>query len=204
MKNKIIYLEGDLPDNLSFKNSIAVDTEATGLSMLRDRLCVVQLTDGNGDIYVVKVESPYNCPNLKKVLANPEIEKIFHFARFDVAMIKKCLGIDVFPIFCTKIASKLARTSTDKHSLKSLVREFFDVELNKDEQTSDWAVAHLSEKQINYAAGDVEYLHRIKDILIEKLMREKRLEIAESCFKFLPVRCELDLLGWGDEDIFQH
>lgn len=204
MKNKIIYLEGDLPNGLEFKESIAVDTEATGLSMLRDRLCVVQLTDGNGDIYVVKVESPYNCPNLKALLSNPSIEKIFHFARFDVAMIKKCLGVDVAPIFCTKIASKLARTSTDKHSLKALVKEFFDVDLNKDEQTSDWAVPHLSENQIKYAAGDVEYLHRIKDILIEKLNRENRFNLAKQCFEFLPARCELDLSGWNDIDIFEH
>lgn len=204
MKNKIIYLDKDLPKNLKFDTSIAVDTEATGLSMLRDRLCVVQLTDGKGNIYVVKVESPYNCPNLKSVLANPKIEKIFHFARFDVAMIKKCLGVDVYPIFCTKIASKLCRTSTDKHSLKSLVKEFFDVDLNKDEQTSDWAVSKLSEKQIQYAAGDVEYLHRIKEILVEKLKREKRLELAKKCFEFLPARCALDLQGWADEDIFAH
>ncbi len=204
MVNKIIYLEGDLPDGLEFKESIAVDTEATGLSMLRDRLCVVQLTDGNGDIYVIKVESPYNCPNLKALLANPNVEKILHFARFDVAMIKKCLNVDVAPIFCTKIASKLSRTSTDKHSLKALVKEFFDVDLNKDEQTSDWAVPHLSEKQIKYAAGDVEYLHRIKDILVEKLNRENRFNLAKKCFEFLPARCELDLSGWADVDIFEH
>lgn len=204
MVNKIIYLEGDLPDNVEFKESIAVDTEATGLSMLRDRLCVVQLTDGNGDIYVIKVESSYNCPNLKALLANPNVEKIFHFARFDVAMIKKCLNVDVAPIFCTKIASKLSRTSTDKHSLKALVKEFFDVDLNKDEQTSDWAVPHLSEKQIKYAAGDVEYLHRIKDILVEKLNRENRFNLAKKCFEFLPARCELDLSGWADVDIFEH
>lgn len=204
MENKIIYLEGDLPKNLKFSKSIAVDTEATGLSMLRDRLCVVQLTDGKGTIYVVKVNPPYNCPNLKALLANPKIEKIFHFARFDVAMIKKCLGVDVNPIFCTKIASKLSRTSTDKHSLKALVKEMFDVDLNKDEQTSDWAVPHLSEKQIKYAAGDVEYLHRIKDILIEKLKRENRLEYAKDAFKFLPTRCALDLNGFGEDDLFAH
>lgn len=204
MENKIIYLEGDLPNDVKFGDTIAVDTEATGLSMLRDRLCVVQLTDGNGNIYVVKVESPYNCPNLKSVLANQNILKIFHFARFDVAMIKKCLNVDVYPIFCTKIASKLSRTSTEKHGLKDLVREFFDIELNKNEQTSDWAVSHLSEKQIQYAGGDVMYLHRIKDILVQKLEREGRLGFAMECFKFLPTRCALDLQGFGDEDIFQH
>ena len=204
MNTEIIYLEGDLPADIKFGNEIAIDTEATGLSMLRDRLCVVQLTDGNGKIYVVHVAPPYNCPNLKALLANPDVLKIFHFARFDVAMIKKCLGVLISPIFCTKIASKLARTSTDKHSLKALVKEMFDVDLNKDEQTSDWAVPHLSEKQIKYAAGDVEYLHRIKDILIEKLKRENRLDIAYECFKFLPTRCELDLIGFGEEDIFHH
>lgn len=204
MENKIIYLEGDLPKDAKFLKSVAVDTEATGLSMLRDRLCVVQLTDGKGIIYVVKVNPPYNCPNLKALLKNPKIEKIFHFARFDVAMIKKCLGVDTAPIFCTKIASKLSRTSTDKHNLKSLVKEMFDIDLNKDEQTSDWAVPHLSQNQIKYAAGDVEYLHRIKDILVQKLKRENRLKIAEACFKFLPVRCELDLQGFGEDDIFHH
>ena len=204
MKHKIIYLEGDLPDNFKALKSVAVDTEATGLSMLRDRLCVVQLTNGDGIIYVVKVNPPYNCPNLKKMLANPKVEKIFHFARFDVAMIKKCLGVVVNPIFCTKIASKLSRTSTDKHSLKALVKEMFGVDLNKDEQTSDWAVPHLSESQIKYAAGDVEYLHRIKDILVEKLKRENRLAYAQEAFKFLPTRCELDLSGFGEDDIFAH
>lgn len=204
MENKIIYLEGDIPANINFGNVIGVDTEATGLSMLRDRLCVVQLTDGKGYIYVVKVESPYNCPNLKKLLSDKNVEKIFHFARFDVAMIKKCLGVVCEPVFCTKIASKLARTSTDKHSLKAIVKEFFDVDLNKEEQTSDWAVPHLSEKQIQYAGGDVMYLHRMKDILVEKLVREKRLDIAKACFAFIPTRCEMDLQGFGDDDIFAH
>lgn len=204
MENKIIYLKDDLPSNVNFKNSIAIDTEMTGLSLLRDRLCVVQLTNGNGEIYVIHVKPPYNCPNLKKLLTDSNIEKIFHFARADVAMIKKCLGIDVFPIFCTKIASRLARTSTDKHSLKALVKEFFDVDLNKEEQCSDWAVDTLTDSQIKYAAGDVLYLHRIKDILIQKLNREGRFELAKKCFEFLPTRCALDLQGWQDEDIFQH
>lgn len=204
MKNKIIYLNDDLPSNITFKKAIAIDTEATGLSMLRDRLCVVQLTDGGENIYVVHVKPPYNCPNLKKVLADSKLEKIFHFARFDIAMIKKCLGVDTQPIFCTKIASKLSRTSTDKHSLKNLVKEFFNVDLNKNEQTSDWAVEKLSEKQIEYAASDVLYLHKIKEILSEKLKREKRYTLAQKCFEFLPYRCDLDLEGWADEDIFQH
>lgn len=204
MENKIIYLKDDLPQNETFKSPIAVDTEMTGLSLLRDRLCVVQLTDGNGKIYVVHIHPPYNCPNLKKLLSDSKIEKIFHFARADVAMIKKCLGIDATPVFCTKIASKLSRTSTDKHSLKALVKEFFNVDLNKEEQTSDWAVDTLSDSQIEYAAGDVLYLHKIKDILVEKLKREGRLELAQKCFEFLPYRCEMDLLGWENEDIFHH
>lgn len=204
MENKIIYLKDDLPQNETFKSPIAVDTEMTGLSLLRDRLCTVQLTDGNGKIYVVHIKPPYNCPNLKKLLSDSHIEKIFHFARADLAMIKKCLGINATPVFCTKIASKLSRTSTDKHSLKALVKEFFGVDLNKDEQTSDWAVETLSSSQIEYAAGDVLYLHKLKDILVEKLKREGRLELAQKCFEFLPYRCEMDLQGWEEEDIFHH
>lgn len=204
MENKIIYLKGDLTDNLTFKSPIAVDTEMTGLSLLRDRLCVVQLTDGTGNIYVVHIKPPYNCPNLKKLLSDSHIEKIFHFARADLAMIKKCLGIDATPVFCTKIASKLSRTSTDKHSLKALVKEFFSIDLNKEEQTSDWAVDTLTNSQVEYAAGDVLYLHKIKEILTEKLKREGRLELAQKCFEFLPYRCEMDLQGWEHEDIFQH
>ncbi len=204
MDKKIKYFEKDLPNDVNLGDIIAVDTEATGLSMLRDRLCVVQIADSDKNIYVVKVDRPYKCPNLKRILSDKRILKIFHFARFDVAMIKKCLGVKVAPIFCTKIASKLSRTSTDKHSLKALVREFFNIDLNKNEQTSDWAVPTLSESQIEYAAGDVLYLHKIREILIEKLERENRLKLAEECFKFLPYRCELDLSGWADEDIFEH
>ena len=204
MENKIIYLKDDLPSNIKFKNSIAIDTEFTGLSLLRDRLCVVQLTDGNGEIYVIHVKPPYNCPNLKQVLTDSKVEKIFHFARADVAMIKKCLGVNTHPLYCTKIASKLARTSTDKHSLKHLVKEFIGIDLCKEEQCSDWAVDTLTDSQIQYAASDVLYLHKIKEILNEKLKRENRLELAQKCFEFLPTRCDLDLQGWQDEDIFAH
>lgn len=204
MNNKIIYLKEDLPSNIKLGNTIAIDTEMTGLSLMRDRLCTIQLTDGKGIVYVIQVKPPYNCPNLKKVLSDSKKEKIFHYARADVAMIKKCLGITTTPIFCTKIASKLSRTSTDKHSLKALVKEFFDIELNKDEQTSDWAVEPLSDKQIEYAGNDVIYLHEIKEKLIEKLKRENRLELAQKCFEFINTRCELDLLGWAEEDIFAH
>ncbi len=204
MKHKIIYLENDLPSNIKFTSPIAIDTEMTGLSLLRDRLCLIQLTDNKGIVYVIKVDPPYNCPNLKKILTDSKIEKIFHFARADVAMIKKCFGINTAPIFCTKIASKLSRTSTDKHSLKALVKEFFDIDLNKDEQTSDWASKKLTKKQIEYAANDVIYLHEIKEKLLEKLKRENRIELAYKCFDFIQTRCDLDLSGWQDEDIFQH
>ena len=204
MKHKIIYLENDLPSNIKFTSPIAIDTEMTGLSLLRDRLCLIQLTDNKGIVYVIKVDPPYNCPNLKKILTDAKIEKIFHFARADVAMIKKCFGINTAPIFCTKIASKLSRTSTDKHSLKALVKEFFDIDLNKDEQTSDWASKKLTKKQIEYAANDVIYLHEIKEKLLEKLKRENRIELAYKCFDFIQTRCDLDLSGWQDEDIFQH
>ena len=204
MKHKIIYLENDLPSNIKFTSPIAIDTEMTGLSLLRDRLCLIQLTDNKGIVYVIKVDPPYNCPNLKKILTDSKIEKIFHFARADVAMIKKCFGINTAPIFCTKIASKLSRTSTDKHSLKALVKEFFDIDLNKDEQTSDWASKKLTKKQIEYAANDVIYLHEIKEKLLEKLKRENRIELAYKCFDFIQTRCDLDFSGWQDEDIFQH
>ena len=200
----INYYENDLPSNLNFTGSIAIDTETTGLSLVRDRLCLIQIADESKNIYIVKVDKPYNCPNLKKILQDKNLLKIFHYARFDYAMIYKCLGVKATPLFCTKIASRLCRTSTDAHGLKAIVKEFFNIDLNKGEQTSDWAVTELSQNQIHYAAGDVLYLHRIKDIMIEKLKRENRLQLAEQCFSFIPTRCELDLLGWDTEDIFSH
>ncbi|MDR1476789.1 MAG: ribonuclease D [Rickettsiales bacterium] len=203
MKNKIAYFEGDLPSGAKFGGDVAVDCEFTGLSLSRDRLCLAQVEDGAGNIYVVRLAPPYDCPNIERLLADSKICKIFHFARADLGMIKKCLGVDVANVFCTKIASRLVRTYTDKHSLKALVKEFFGVDLDKDEQTSDWS-GKPSEKQIEYAANDVAYLHELKKILSEMLKREKRVELAEACFGFLNARVALDLAGWDDEDIFAH
>ncbi|MDR1008852.1 MAG: ribonuclease D [Rickettsiales bacterium] len=203
MGNKIIYLEGDLGASAKFKESVAIDTETTGLSLVRDRLCLVQLADSSGRVYIIKVAPPYKCPNLRALLSDKSVQKIFHFARFDMAMIRKCLGITMENVFCTKIASRLCRTSTDRHSLKAVVAEFFGVELNKDEQTSDWA-GELSERQIEYAANDVIYLHRIRDEMERRLKREGRGELARRCFAFLATRVELDLAGWGEVDIFAH
>lgn len=197
--------EGDLPDGLDLGPIVAVDTETLGLSLVRDALCVVQLSDGKGDAHVVRLNRPaYDCPNLKALLQNPAIEKIFHFARFDVAMCKQHLGIDVAPIFCTKIASKLARTYTDRHGLKDVVRELAGVDLNKQQQSSDWGADTLTEAQLHYAASDVLYLHTARDRLRDMLTRERRMDIAQACFDFLPARAELDLLGWPETDIFSH
>jgi ribonuclease D len=196
---------GDLPDGLDLGPVVAVDTETLGLSLIRDALCVVQLSDGKGDAHVVRLNRPlYDCPNLKALLTNPQVEKIFHFARFDVAMCKQHLGIDVAPIFCTKIASKLARTYTDRHGLKDVVRELVGVDLNKQQQSSDWGAEVLSEAQLHYAASDVLYLHAARERLIEMLSREGRMTVAQACFQFLPVRADLDLLGWSEADIFSH
>jgi ribonuclease D len=196
---------GDLPDGLDLGPVVAVDTETLGLSLIRDALCVVQLSDGKGDAHVVRLNRPlYDCPNLKALLTNPQVEKIFHFARFDVAMCKQHLGIDVAPIFCTKIASKLARTYTDRHGLKDVVRELVGVDLNKQQQSSDWGAEVLSEAQLHYAASDVLYLHAARERLIEMLTREGRMTVAQACFQFLPVRADLDLLGWSEADIFSH
>jgi ribonuclease D len=202
MKHEIIYLVGDLSPSIRFGEEVAIDGEFTGLSLLRDRLCLIQMTDGKGKTYVVKVNPPYDCPNLKRAIKNADA--IFHFARMDMAMIKKCLGVSPKSVFCTKIASRLVRTSSDKHSLKALVAEYFGVDISKDEQQSDWAEKKLTKKQIEYAASDVAYLHELKKILTGKLVREKRLALAEKCFAFLPTRVELDLAGWQDADIFAH
>jgi len=201
---KVIYLDGDLPAGAKIKGAVAIDTEATGLSALRDRLCVVQLKGEGGDTYVVRVEAPYRCPNLKKILADPTREHIFHFARFDIMMIKKCLGVDVPNIFCTRTASKLVRTYSDKHSLKTLVLELLGIEMDKTEQNSDWAAKKLSAAQINYAAGDVQYLHQLRAILGDMLKREGREKLAKACFAFIPHRAELDIAGWETVDIFAH
>ncbi|MDR2098962.1 MAG: ribonuclease D [Rickettsiales bacterium] len=204
MSKKIIYSKGDLPSGVRFGKAVGIDTETDGLSLEKCRLCLVQMTDGGGTVHIVKVDPPYRCPNLKKVLLNPRLLKIFHFARFDVAMIRKYLGVRMENIFCTKIASRIARPALQKHSLKNLVEEFFKVRLNKDEQTSDWTAAELTKKQIEYAANDVVYLHRIKDMLERRLKEERKLRLAKECFGFLPARAELDIDGWQDVDIFAH
>jgi len=195
----------DLPEGLDFGKSVAVDTETQGLSLVRDKLCLVQLSAGDGDAHIVQMDrETYECPNLKALLANPDVEKIFHFARFDVAMIKRDLGVDMQPIFCTKIASGLVRTYTDAHGLKNLCKELLNIDLSKQQQSSDWASESLSQSQLEYAASDVLYLHKLQRILTARLMRENRYEMAKSCFEFLSTRADLDLGGWNDVDIFAH
>lgn len=196
---------GDLPADLDLGASVAVDTETQGLSLVRDRLCLVQLSSGDGDAHIVQPDrSRYDCPNLKRLLADEGIEKILHFARFDLAVVERDLGVVMRPVFCTKIASKLTRTYTDRHGLKDVAREIAGVELSKQQQSSDWAAADLSDAQLAYAASDVLYLHAIRDGLKTMLERENRLEMARACFEFLPVRARLDLAGWSETDIFAH
>jgi len=197
--------KNDLPDGLDLGNVIAVDTETQGLSLVRDKLCLVQLSSGDGDAHIVQVNrTTYDCPNLKALLSNPKVETIYHFARFDVAILQRDLGITLGPVFCTKIASGLVRTYTDRHGLKDICRELLSVDLSKQQQSSDWASDELTEAQIAYAASDVLYLHQLKNILIARLYREDRMDIAQSCFDFLPTRAALDLKGWNDIDIFAH
>lgn len=201
-----VYLhEGDLPDGLSFGSSVAVDSETLGLRFRRDPLCVVQLSAGDGDAHVVRVNRPtYDCPNLKALMADPDVLKIFHFGRFDIGMIQLHLGIETGPVYCTKIASKLARTYTDRHGLKDVAREMAGIDLSKAQQSSDWGAAELSPAQLEYAASDVLHLHAIKARLDMMLEREGRMALAQACFDFLPVRARLDLEGWEDVDIFAH
>ena len=197
--------EGDLPGLPAYPHGVAVDTEAMGLKPARDRLCVVQLSAGDGTVDVVRIaQGQTSAPNLARLFTDPAILKIFHFARFDVALLRQALGIEVAPVWCTKIASRLARTYTDRHGLKDLAREVIGLEISKQQQTSDWGAPKLSEAQLEYAASDVLHLHAIKEALETRLKRENRLELAQSCFRFLPVRAELDLLGWDDEDICAH
>jgi ribonuclease D len=197
--------EGDLPDLSAYRDSVAVDTEAMGLKPARDRLCLVQLSPGDGSVDVVRIgQHQTSAPNLKRLLSDPAVLKILHFARFDVGMLRHALGIEVAPVWCTKIASRLTRTYTDRHGLKDLIREVLGAEISKQQQSSDWGAAILSEAQLEYAAADVLHLHAIKEALEARLRRERRLALAESCFRFVPVRAELDLLGWEEEDIFAH
>jgi len=203
---KVFYHRGDLPSGIQFGHSVAVDTEAMGLYIPRDRLTLVQLSSGNGECHLVHLplKDSYDAPNLSALLSDKNVEKIFHFARFDYAILKYYLKVDTAPIFCTKIASKLSRTFTDKHGLKDLCKQLLNVEISKQEQTSDWGAEPLSEKQMDYAATDVLYLHRLKAILQELLKREGRESIAKACFEFIPARCALDIQGWNEVDIFQH
>jgi len=197
--------KGDLPDDAAFGDSVAIDTETLGLVPHRDRLCLVQLSSGDGTADVVQIAAGQGrAPNIERLLADPKVTKLFHFARFDIAVLYKTFGVMAGPIYCTKIASKLARTYTDRHGLKDLVRELLSIDLSKQQQSSDWGAASLSEAQIAYAASDVLHLHALRERLDAMLKRENRHEIAEACFSFLPARARLDLLGWADADIFSH
>ena len=202
---KIKLHKGDLPTTVELGPLVAIDSETLGLNPMRDRLCLVQLSAGDGVCHAVQfAPNEYAAPNLKQMLANPKVTKLFHFARFDVAMLRHYLGVTVAPIYCTKIASKLVRTYTDKHGLKDLVKELLSVDLSKEQQSSDWGAPELSEKQLAYAANDVAYLHRLKDVLDTMLEREDRASLAKACFQFLPARAQLDLAGWDGIDIFAH
>lgn len=200
------FHEEDLPAGVLAPGPVAVDTETMGLVTQRDRLCLLQISDGRGDEHLVRFAngSAYDAPNLKAVLADTSRLKLYHYARFDLAAIRYYLGVTAGPVFCTKIASKLTRTYTDRHGLKNLVSEMLGEELSKVQQSSDWGAPVLTEAQKEYAAGDVRYLHRLRDVLIPRLEREGRLAMAEACFAFLPARAELDLAGWIDKDIFSH
>ena len=198
--------KGDLPNDLNFPAIVAIDTETMGLSFERDRLCLVQVSFGDKNAHLVQVGGSlgYNAKNIKKLLRDKKILKIFHYARFDVAMLKKYMGVLCKTVYCTKIASKLARTYTDRHGLKELCKELLNVEISKQQQSSDWGKDILSKNQINYAASDVLYLHDIKEKLDEILERENRIKLANSLFRFIPTRVDLDLSGWHDNDIFSH
>jgi ribonuclease D len=196
---------GDLPDLSRYTSSVAIDTETMGLHPHRDRLCVVQMSNGDGSADVVQIpKGATDAPNLKALLANPKITKIFHFARFDLAALYNAFGVMPQPVYCTKIASRLIRTYTDRHGLKDLVREVLNVELSKQQQSSDWGIDGLSEAQLSYAASDVLHLHALRERLDAMLAREGRSDLARACFEFLPTRARLDLEGWDNEDIFSH
>jgi ribonuclease D len=196
---------GDLPDLSRYTNSVAIDTETMGLNPHRDRLCVVQLSNGDGSADVVQIPKDHaSAPNLKALLANPAITKIFHFARFDLAALYHSLGVMAQPAYCTKIASRLSRTYTDRHGLKDLVREVLNIDMSKQQQSSDWGAQQLNEAQLAYAASDVLHLHALRERLDAMLAREGRIELAKACFEFLPTRAKLDLGGWEHEDIFAH
>jgi ribonuclease D len=202
---KIKLHKGDLPAGLTFPNGVAIDTETLGLNPHRDRLCLVQLSNGDGSAHLVQFDGKdYGAPRLKALLADPKVLKIFHFARFDIAVLQQYLGVATTPIYCTKIASKLARTYTDRHGLKDLVGELLGIELSKQQQSSDWGAANLSDGQKSYAANDVLHLHALKTKLDAMLAREGRQGLAEAAFNFLPTRARLDLAGFEETDIFAH
>ncbi|GGD22573.1 ribonuclease D [Sinisalibacter lacisalsi] len=195
----------DLPDGLDLGPVVAIDTETMGLNPHRDRLCVVQLSSGDGNAHIVHVEQGQTeAPNLVAMLANPDVLKLFHFGRFDIAALLKAFGVLTAPVYCTKIASKLVRTYTDRHGLKVLLDEMLHVDVSKQQQQSDWGARELTEAQLDYAASDVLYLHRLKEKLDARIAREGRSEVAQACFDFLPNRARLDLMGWPEIDIFAH
>ena len=203
MTNKVY--KGDLPDNLILGQVIAIDCETMGLNPNRDRLCVVQLSAGDGDAHLVQISQGQDrAPNLCKILENQKILKIFHFGRFDIAAMYKTFGVLTKNVYCTKIASRLIRTYTDRHGLKNLLQEILAIDISKQQQSSDWGSKTLSKAQIEYAASDVLYLHQLRDILTQKLTRENRMVMAQSCFDFLPIRAKLDIEGWPETDIFAH
>ena len=197
--------QGDLPAGLDLGPVVAIDSETMGLQPHRDRLCVVQLSSGDGDAHLVRLsQGAYGAPRLKALLADPKVLKLFHFARFDIAAFRRWLGVVTAPVYCTKVASRLCRTYTDKHGLKDLVKEVLGVELSKQQQSSDWGAPTLTEAQIDYAATDVLHLHALREKLDVMLAREGRTALARACFDFLPARAELDLLGWDEVDILAH
>jgi ribonuclease D len=202
----ITVYQNDLPAGLDLGPVVAVDTETMGLRTLRDRLCVVQLSSGDGNAHLVQFRAGtgYSAPNLKRLLENPQILKLFHFARFDLAALKQYLGAETTPVYCTRTASKLVRTFTDRHGLKDLCRDLIGVEISKQEQSSDWGAQELTEPQQRYAASDVLHLHQLKSVLDKMLAREGRTALAQACFGFLPARAALDLAGWPEDDIFAH
>ena len=197
--------KGDLPDGLDLGQAVAIDTETMGLNPHRDRLCLVQLSAGDGDVHLVQVPNgPVNAPNLARLVADDAVLKLFHFGRFDIAVLAHALGAVARPVYCTKIASKLTRTFTDRHGLRNLCQELIGVDISKQQQSSDWGAENLSDAQLEYAATDVLYLHRLREELDRRLAREGRTELAAAAFRFLPDRAMLDLAGWPEEDIFAH
>ena len=202
----VYFHEEDLPEGVLAPGPIAIDTETMGLITRRDRLCLVQICDGKGDEHLVRFApgSSFDAPNLKAVLADPARLKLFHFARFDLAAIEHYLGVTAAPVFCTKIASKMTRTYTDRHGLKNLVNELLGSDISKQQQSSDWGAPVINDAQRDYAASDVRFLHALHAVLVERLAREGRTQIAQACFDFLPTRARLDLIGWENADIFSH